>query len=180
MSEAPSTEAIFCANHPDRETGLRCNRCGKPICADCAVLTPTGYRCPECVRSQQKKFETARWFDYPLAVVVAGGLSYLGSWIAARLGFFTLFLAPGAGILIAEVVRALVRRRRGARLFKITTAAAALGALPLVVQVLLILILGGLGGGGLNILFPLLWQGYYLFIVPSTVFTRLSGIQLRR
>ncbi len=45
MSDIPT-----CANHPERETGLRCNRCGKPICSQCAVQTPVGYRCRECVR----------------------------------------------------------------------------------------------------------------------------------
>ena len=35
----------YCANHPGVETSLRCNKCGKPICAKCAVRTPTGYRC---------------------------------------------------------------------------------------------------------------------------------------
>jgi len=29
-------------------TGLRCSRCGKPICPQCAVRTPVGLRCPEC------------------------------------------------------------------------------------------------------------------------------------
>jgi hypothetical protein len=29
-------------------TGLRCSRCGKPICPRCGVRTPVGLRCPEC------------------------------------------------------------------------------------------------------------------------------------
>ena len=54
------TEALpkmYCANHPTVETTLRCNRCEKPICAKCAVLTPTGYRCKECIKEQQKIFD---------------------------------------------------------------------------------------------------------------------------
>jgi hypothetical protein len=39
---------------PDRETYLRCNRCERHICTSCAVLTPTGYRCKNCVRGAQK------------------------------------------------------------------------------------------------------------------------------
>lgn len=88
---------LYCVNHPDRETLLRCNRCERPICPECAVLTPTGYRCKDCVRNQQKVFDTAQWFDYPLAVIIAGVLSFLGSLIANLLGFFTLFVAPVAG-----------------------------------------------------------------------------------
>ena len=178
MSEAPISP-LFCANHPDRETSLRCNRCEKPICPQCAVLTPTGYRCKECVRAQQKVFDTTLWYDYPVAVIAAGGLSYLGSLLALRLGFFTIFLAPGAGMVIAGVVRALVRRRRGKRLYVATTLAAALGSLPYLLLALLFTI-GGLSQGNLAGFFSLLWQGVYTFMVTSTVYYRISGIQLRR
>jgi hypothetical protein len=173
---------LYCANHPHRETSLRCNRCEKAICPECAVQTPIGYRCQECVRTQQKTFDTNVWYDYPVAAGTAGILAFLGSILAARLGFFTLFLAPGAGMVIAEIVRALIRKRRGRRLFLITTIAVALGSLPIMVQYLLYAVLGGLtqGGGGLFGLFPLLWQGYYAVVITTSVYTRLSGIQLRR
>ena len=58
---------LYCYVHPDRETLLRCNNCERPICTQCAVLTPTGYRCKECIRSQQKKFETAENSDLVIA-----------------------------------------------------------------------------------------------------------------
>lgn len=29
-------------------TRLRCSRCGKPICPECMIRSPVGYRCPEC------------------------------------------------------------------------------------------------------------------------------------
>ena len=76
MSDTPPT--LYCANHPTVETTLRCNRCEKPICTKCAVLTPTGYRCKECVRGQQKLFETAQWYDYVIVFIVVGVLSFLG------------------------------------------------------------------------------------------------------
>jgi hypothetical protein len=178
-----STAAPFyCANHPNRETSLRCNRCEKAICPECAVLTPTGYRCRECVRAQQKTFDTSAWYDYPVAAAVGGILAFLGSILATRLGFFTLFLAPGAGLVIAEIVRAFIKRRRGRRLFLVTTIAVAAGSLPILLQYLFYAVLGGLtqGGGGLFGLFPVLWQGYYAVVITTSVYTRLSGIQLRR
>ena len=98
-------DATYCASHPDRETGLSCNRCGKPICTTCAVHTATGYRCKECVREQKKKFDTAQTSDYIVAVVISIALSYLGSIFVSRLGFFLLLLSPIAGMLIAEAVR---------------------------------------------------------------------------
>ena len=42
-----------CYRHPDRETGLSCSNCGRPICAECMTATPVGQRCPECVGRQQ-------------------------------------------------------------------------------------------------------------------------------
>jgi membrane associated rhomboid family serine protease len=36
-----------CYRHPDRETGLRCSRCGRPICGECAVPAAVGQLCPD-------------------------------------------------------------------------------------------------------------------------------------
>ena len=36
-----------CYRHPDRETGLSCSECGRPICVDCMTVAPVGIRCPE-------------------------------------------------------------------------------------------------------------------------------------
>jgi hypothetical protein len=170
------TETLVCYNHPDRETVLRCNRCDRPICTSCAVLTPTGYRCKECVRGQQKIFDTARSTDYPLAFIVAGVLSFFGSIAASYLGFFTIFIAPVVGVILAEAVRWVIHRRRSRLLFQIATGGAILGSLPL-----LLIALGGLliGRGGAFSLLGLLWPALYTFLVASTVYYRLSGIQIR-
>lgn len=167
------TEVTYCANHPDRETSLRCNRCGKLICSQCAVHTPTGYRCTECVRSHQKTFDTATWFDYVTGSVVALVLSYLGALLSTRIGFFTILLAPAAGAVIAEAVRLVVGRRRSKRLFQLVTVAVVLGPLPQLLSTVMLLLLGG---GSIGFLFALLWPGLYLVIVTSTVYYRLMGI----
>jgi membrane associated rhomboid family serine protease len=37
----------YCYRHPDRETGLSCSECDRPICYDCMTPAPVGLRCPE-------------------------------------------------------------------------------------------------------------------------------------
>jgi hypothetical protein len=177
MNENPG-ETMFCANHPTRQTLLRCNRCQKPICSECAVLTPTGYRCKDCVRGIQKRFDNARPIDLPLAAVFTLILSFGGSFVARILGFFTIFVAPILGVIIVEVVRRIVHQRRSQNLFLVTAGAAAVGSLPLLI--LGIMNLFGIYFFGLNIggWLTLIWQGLFTFLITSTVYYRMSGIQL--
>ena len=36
-----------CYRHPDRETGLSCSECDRPICTECMTVAPVGLRCPD-------------------------------------------------------------------------------------------------------------------------------------
>lgn len=173
MSDNNST--LYCANHPNVETSLRCNNCEKPICPRCAILTPTGYRCKECVRNQQKVFDTANWYDYPIAFAIAAAFSFAGSLIVSYIGFFTIFIAPIAGVIIGETVRFAIRKRRSNSLFLTAAIGAVVGSLPL----LLPLLLNILFGGGFRSIWGILWQGLYTFTVTSTVYYRLRGINIR-
>ena len=174
MSEVAAI--TYCANHPNRETSLRCNRCGKFICAKCAVRTPTGYRCQECVRGQQKNFETAKAADFVIAFIVAAILSAVGGFVATWLGFFTILLAPAAGSVIAGAVRTVTGRRRSPRLFLVAAAGVALGGLYFVLQPLYMLAVFRDPGA----LFSILWPAVYAGLATSTAYYRLSGIQFRR
>lgn len=174
MSDPPPV--LYCANHPNVETGLRCNNCSKPICARCAVLTPTGYRCRECLRSHQKKFDTALWYDYPLAIAAAAILSFLGSLLVPMMMFFILFIAPIVGEVITRAASLITRRRRSDKLFLAAAIAAALGGMPILLMQIANLLLGaGLMG---NIL-SMVYQGLYVFLVTSTVYYRLKGIRIK-
>jgi membrane associated rhomboid family serine protease len=46
--------AQTCYRHPNRETGVSCSNCGRPICPDCMTPTPVGMRCPECARERTR------------------------------------------------------------------------------------------------------------------------------
>ena len=46
MSTA-ATGMPTCYRHPDRETGLSCSECGRPICTECMTPAAVGIRCPE-------------------------------------------------------------------------------------------------------------------------------------
>jgi nitrate reductase NapE component len=174
MTEENTT--LYCYVHPNRETTLRCNHCERPICADCAVLTPTGYRCKECVRDQQRIFDTAEWYDYVLGFIIASVLSAIASFLVTFIGgigfigwFLIIAAGPVAGIVIAEGVRSVTRRHRAKPLYYTVLAGVILGALPVLLTQLFIMNL-----------FGILFQVIYLAITVPTVYTRLSGIQLTR
>jgi hypothetical protein len=170
------TNPTYCYIHPTRETSLRCKRCDKLICASCAQRTPTGYLCKDCVRSQQKTFDTSEWYDYALGFITAAILSGVAAFLVTligSIGFFGWFLiaagAPVAATAIAESVRAVTRRHRSKNLFITVTVGVVIGALPVALLQLL----------SMN-LFGILFQVIYLVIAVPIVYTRLSGIQLSK
>lgn len=120
---APQPEVMYCANHPDVETLLRCNRCGKPICLKCAKLTDVGYRCKECIRQVQDVYFNAKPADNfiafgvallvtaaatPVAIIIFGFFSFI--WMAWLIAFL---VGGAAGGILAQIIRTAIQRRRG-------------------------------------------------------------------
>ena len=52
-------EPQYCYRHPDRETGLSCSECGRPICVDCMTVAPVGIRCPDHAGGRPKAVAAA-------------------------------------------------------------------------------------------------------------------------
>ena len=167
------TEVLYCANHPDRETMLRCNRCNKPICMECAVLTPVGYRCRECVREQQNKFYTATGTNQVLGYVgagISGVLLGLGALLVSILPLgiwgilIAIFAGPAIGGGLSELIwRASDRKRaRGFNLYAtgIVALLAILIALPAVLLTS-------------RNLFGLITAGVVVFTALSAIYARL-------
>lgn len=184
-----SSETTYCANHPNTPTTLRCNRCNTLICTKCAMRTPVGYRCRNCVRNQQQIFETALWYDYALAVVVAAPLATLLGSLVLSLQFFAIVLAPVVGGIVAEGVRFAVRRRRGRFLSLVAAAGFAVGCVPLIFWPVLENLIMLLTSGGGDILSTLviavtsslisfIWPVAFAILGTSTLYYRLRGISL--
>ena len=175
MTEEINT--LYCYVHPNRETSLRCKNCERPICPSCAVPTPTGYSCKECVRSHQKRFDTAEWYDYLIGFGTTAALSLIASLIlvliSGFIGFFmwlvSFAIAGAAGAFIANITQSALRKRRSKRLFWLVAAGVVAGAIPII---LFQLFTGNF--------FSIIWQGIYLFTATPTVYARISGFQFSR
>ncbi len=181
------SDTFHCHIHANRPTSLRCNRCDRPICVQCAVRTPTGYRCKECVREQQKKFDTAEWYDYVLAFSVAAIGSGIASglvWLVSGLSFglAVLLIGPAAGALIGNTVLRFIKNRRSRQLFLTAATGMVAGALPALLTVSLHVLMDMLSGagalGGLDSFLPTIWEVIYLFLAVPAAYTRISGIRI--
>jgi len=179
-----SESALSCANHPSRETTLRCNKCDKPICSQCAVLTPVGYRCPECIRGQQKVFDTSTSLDYVLAAGIAFVLVAVATGLLRFLGFWGLFLSPVVGGGIAAIIQRVVRRRRSHRLPVVAAVGGMLGTIAFILLSVLPYLTAFIFGMGfdpaylITFLPTLLWPLAYGALMIGTMYYRLKGIRM--
>ncbi|MGC8880536.1 MAG: hypothetical protein ACP5R2_15085 [Anaerolineae bacterium] len=168
--ESSNETTLTCYRHPNTPTSLRCNRCGNPICPKCAVRTPVGFRCPDCVRIQQNRFYTGGKLDYLIAVAVALPLSFIAGYvftfIVARIGFLSWLIAflaaPPTGGLIAEAVWRAVGRRRSRYLSTVVVTCLIIAVLPFIGLILL-------SGNFLGLVVP----GILLFLGSGAVVARL-------
>ena len=157
---------LACYRHPGRSTSLRCYTCGKPICTQCAIKTPVGYRCPDCVRNLENTLYEATPRDYLLVPAVIFPLSLVIGYLVVRFaggGFFLLFfmfaIAGAVGSWIGRVGHRVAGRRRGRYLPTIAAACVALGVLIPAGIFFLMGFAPGLLGGGI-----------YLFVATSAAY----------
>ena len=84
-----------CYRHPDRETYIRCQRCGRYICPDCMHQASVGFHCPECVAEGATQVRQARTV-YGGTVAAQGDL-LTKIFIGLNVAVFLLIQLTGAG-----------------------------------------------------------------------------------
>jgi membrane associated rhomboid family serine protease len=66
-----------CYRHKNRETGVHCSNCGRPICPDCMTSTSVGMRCPECATQRTRARTMASTSDEPMLTYLLIGINVL-------------------------------------------------------------------------------------------------------
>ena len=100
-----------CYRHPNRETGVSCSNCGRPICPDCMTTTSVGMRCPECASQRTRVRTMASTSEEPVLTYVLIGVNW--SWPSARCS--AARAPPGAASAAARCCRTARCRRRDDR-----------------------------------------------------------------
>lgn len=113
------SEPLYCYSHPDRETLLRCGRCERPICAECAIRHPVGLRCPSCAQLRKAPTYDVPAHYYAIALGAGLGASLLCGLAAEILPryipifYFSILWALAAGALVGEAISRATGRKRG-------------------------------------------------------------------
>lgn len=88
------TGAPGCYRHPERQTLISCNRCGRPTCPECMRTAAVGHQCVDCVQAAAR--------NVPQPVTVSGGVARSGvpvltyALIAVNVAVFVLqAVSPG-------------------------------------------------------------------------------------
>ncbi|MFF2372055.1 rhomboid family intramembrane serine protease [Agromyces sp. NPDC058110] len=99
MTDAGAERANFCYRHPDRQSFVLCQRCGRTVCGECQTAAPVGVICPECMREQRAsaprtkpavftRFRAAAGRGAPVATYSLIGISvvvYVLQWLTGSL-----------------------------------------------------------------------------------------------
>jgi len=95
-------EVKYCYRHPDRETGLSCSDCGRPICVDCMTVAPVGIRCPEHAgqraRPAPRPVRTMQRTAARRGLVISGDAIVTRILVAVNVLIYLITVAQGAGI----------------------------------------------------------------------------------
>jgi membrane associated rhomboid family serine protease len=88
----------YCYRHPDRETGLSCSECDRPICYECMTPAPVGLRCPEHSGKPQGVQRVIRPAQQAIRPAARGGIAVTTALIAINVGVYLAELAAGGTV----------------------------------------------------------------------------------
>lgn len=148
-AEPAAPAALHCYLHPERETGLRCHSCERPICADCARPAAVGQLCPECAKIRRPvnyQVATGHMIVAGVVALIYGVLvTFLAAYLLGAVGFFgfivALLLGPVAGDALMRLVERFTQNKRGRPMQLAVGICYTIGALP---WTMLIALAGGL------------------------------------
>ena len=135
MGEQGAGSTYYCAQHKDTQTSLRCGRCEMPVCPQCMIHGPVGFRCPDCGKPptlpayQVSTPLILRAIGASLVIGIAGGVVLL---FIFGLGLFYLIAAAGLGYVVSEGTSFAANRKRGRTLGIIAMIGAVVGHVPIV------------------------------------------------
>lgn len=84
-----------CYRHPGRESHIRCQRCGRPICPDCMRDAAVGFQCPDCVAEGARTTRSGRTAYGGLRPTKVGSTSI--GLIAVNVAVWVAVLVTGGG-----------------------------------------------------------------------------------
>ncbi|HLI32732.1 MAG TPA: rhomboid family intramembrane serine protease [Solirubrobacteraceae bacterium] len=116
-----SLETSTCYRHPDRETGVSCSACGRPICPDCMTPTQVGMRCPECAGRRTAVRTIRTMAQYPRATYALIAINLIA--FLAEQGQFTLSSSAIHGTVIDEGILAREPVALGHQYWRLVTSA---------------------------------------------------------
>ena len=90
-----------CYRHPDRETGLSCSECGRPVCTDCVTFAPVGLRCPDHAGTPARAPRAVRSVQRPLArrgIVIPSEALVTRVLVALNVIVYLITVAQGGGL----------------------------------------------------------------------------------
>ena len=88
----------YCYRHPDRETGLSCSECGRPICYECMTPAAVGLRCPDHSGKPQGVQKVTRAVERSVAGQRYSGVSITVALIAVNVAVYLAELAAGGNV----------------------------------------------------------------------------------
>jgi membrane associated rhomboid family serine protease len=100
VSDPAPERSNSCYRHPDRQSFVLCQRCGRTICGECQTPAPVGVICPECMREQRASAPRTK----PAIITRARAATGRGapvvtySLIGITIVVYLLQLIPGLGV----------------------------------------------------------------------------------